>query len=121
MAEVVDRVALLPNGEPRPEARLLRRLLVNVHQHVLEIGLLAPDAVHAHAAGDVADLHVVEFGPRSDAAPGVLKAAQMAAGLSAADHPRVAFIAQQGLQWSSWHEHGVIVPCCSCWTRRKRK
>ena len=50
-----DGVALLRVGQSRPEAGLLRRLLVDMDQHVLEIRLLAPDAVDADAAGDVPD------------------------------------------------------------------
>ena len=41
--------------ESGPEPCLLRRLPCTCDQHVLEVRLLAPDAVHADAARDVAD------------------------------------------------------------------
>ena len=58
----VHRLVLGENGIPflrvretGPEPRLFGRFVVDVDQHVLQVGPLAPDAVDAHAAGDVAD------------------------------------------------------------------
>ena len=47
---------------------------------------------------EVMDSHIVELGPRPDAAPGVLKVGQMAARFSAGDHPRVLLVTGQALQ-----------------------
>ena len=50
-----DVVPLPRVRETGSEPRLFRCLSVHMDQHVLEVRLLAPDAVDAHAAGDVAD------------------------------------------------------------------
>ena len=50
-----DGIPFLRVRETGPESRLFRCLLVDVDEDVLQVRLLAPDTIHADAAGDVPD------------------------------------------------------------------